>query len=334
MLWAAALSVAIDAGAVDAEMARAVENQVADLDVVLVSDTSTASVVVRLEGIAAGVRVSIRTVPAPSRDGSISGAGEDAGVELVREVHARPERRDARSAALRASALREAVALAVRGALQALLLGERVEARAESEVVETSAPEAPPADRGDAVGSPEAGARSIPFFASAGWRANLAASGPALEHAIAVRGGLLLAERWEAALEVGVGLPLTLTDERTAIDLSRHRALASLGARILERDAFALAATAAAGLSIARRSTSALQPGVTATPARTRAEFLAAAELRLRLGGALAFELSAGADFIPGAPILTYTQGAERLERAQLFQLQPKIGLAIYFSSP
>lgn len=305
----AALSVAIEEPR-DPELARVISNQLADLPIE------------RAPAATASVTVSLRAV----RDGyEILVTDRRSGEQFVR--HARGQKKDGR---MKLSALREATALVIRGTLQALATGEEVprdppELVAEPEVDPPVEPEIPEEE--------ESIWNSRRLYLGAGWSAGSAGDDLLLDQGPIVRGGFLF-HGFEAALQLGISLPLKFSDEFTEISISRKKASGIFGRTLVDNQFFRLVVTFSAGAVHNVRRATARTEGVTISPAHTQLEPFAGFDLRFRLFSPLMFEASAGGEFYPRAPILTYVRDEQVVERAVLNTFQPRVGLAILFLTP
>jgi hypothetical protein len=222
-----------------------------------------------------------------------------------------------------ASAVAEAAAVAVRGALRAIgeggTIGVEVAPRPIVEAPVVRAAASPQLGVELAVGwqvvlddGADAGAQALALRTSvtrAGWAANLAASlGPALHHA--------------APAAEAPGL---------AVELSRS----SLTVGVERRLAAGLAIGATAGAAVYHRATVATSPDLAATPAVTTARFVGGPELRWQWQpGHVGLEAVAGLDIVPGAPELAVMRGASVDSLGALRTLQPRLALRIVVGFP
>jgi len=221
------------------------------------------------------------------------------------------------------SAQQEAVALALRSALQALALGGEIgvavpAAEEPSEVSEV--PEAPP----EVSEVPEGPAVSRwTLDASVGWHAALDGASPVQQGPAASLG--VGGERWRVGLALEPSLGAELEDALTSVTLHRHVAgvVASLRFGVVELGL-------RLGGAVYRRSTTS-RSEARATEARTYASLLAGAELAVaaRLVGPLAIRIGVGADVLPMAPTLQYQTGAGRTTRDRVWPVSPHLAVTI-----
>jgi hypothetical protein len=307
----AALSVAIEEPR-DPELRRVIENQLADLPVALVDDVATASITVVLREVSAGYEIQV--------------SDRRSGQTHVRHAHA--ARKDRR---LKLSALREATALAIRGTVQALVAGETVpedipELAAEPELRPDPEPLSEPEEEKSIWNSRR-------LYLGAGWGA-----GPGKDDVFLDQGPLVTAgfafHGFEAGLQLGVVLPMTFRDEFTEITLSRKRAAGLFGRTLVTRDSFTLLVTVSGGIVHTVRKVTGIAQDVAVTPSNSQVEPFAGFDFRFRLFSPLMFEVSAGGEFYPKAPILRYVRDGQIIERVALSTFQPRIGLAILFLTP
>jgi hypothetical protein len=128
------------------------------------------------------------------------------------------------------------------------------------------------------------------------------------------------------------GVPGRFEDELTTLFVSRHLFGVTGGARLELGRGFDVAVGLQLGVALFRRSTEPARPGVAATEPSWTPSLLLAPEvgvgwtwtrtLRLAVGGA--------ADYVPGAPVLTYggDAGAD-LPTHHLWRVQPRVSLSL-----
>ncbi len=234
------------------------------------------------------------------------------------------------------SARLEAAAQVVRSAVRALAAGGSIGVADRAAIAAAEAEEPPP----EIVVSPRriilgrvAARLAWVWRASVGWQSALDGESTQGAHALA---GRLAVERGRVAFAVGAaaGLPSRLDDGRSQVDVTRH-ALGLATSFALHRSASArVSAGVAVAVAAYYRSTVVVDPSLVATPARTTAAFLAGPEVRLAwlpaIGrGALALELTLGADLVAGAPELVYETGDGVEIRNEFWPVQPRAGLAL-----
>ena len=232
---------------------------------------------------------------------------------------------------LEASTHAEAVALIVRLALRALAAGGHIGV--------TKTPQAHEPEEAAAVEPPAIVEPAPPRerawapVASAGWGAVVTGAREPVSQGLAVSLGIDIG-RAHAALDGMLGLPQTLADGLTSVDLARH----ALGARF----DWSLARTQAAQLSIgasagmaafARSAAVALSTDIDPAPAQTTIALYAAPGIAAAwrpLGHApLWLELSAAADLVAGAPRLGYRRSGQFVATDELSVVEPKFALSI-----
>jgi hypothetical protein len=239
-----------------------------------------------------------------------------------------------RGGRLESSAHAEAVALMVRLALRALAAGGHIG------VTKTPEPEPGPEPGPEPVASPPAIAehaeppqRSWSPVAAAGWSAAVTGAREPVQQGLAVSLGVDVGH-WHAALDGVLGLPLTLADGRTSVDLARHEIGARLDWIPLRRDNLQASLGASAGLvAFARSAAVALSTDIDPAPAQTTIAFHVApgvaAAWRPLEHAPLWLELSAAADVVAGAPRLGYRTAGQFVPTDTLWPVEPLAALSV-----
>ena len=233
------------------------------------------------------------------------------------------------------SAMLEAAAVVVRGALRALAAGGEIGVvvvaapeRSEPPARPTPAPVAP-APKVLALAPPPVEARPFALEVSG----QIVADGAVLHAGLGAR-----LDRRIGRLTVGLcgatGPPAGRDDGRTVVELSRHHAALAVTYALTEGDV-RLELGLAGGVVAYQRSTTVAR-NLQATPGRTTVGGLVAPEARLkiRLSGPFALVASAAADVVGGAPELVYETGTGVEVRDRLWVVQPRVGLALTIEGP
>ena len=239
-----------------------------------------------------------------------------------------------RGGRLESSAHAEAVALIVRLALRALAAGGHIgvtrtpEPEPEPEPVTTS-PQVEPLSQ--LTG--EAPARSWFPVAAAGWSAAITGAREPVQQGLAVSLGVDVGH-WHAALDGVLGLPLTLADGLTSVDLARHEVGARLDWIPLRRDNLRASLGASAGLvAFARSAAVALSTDIDPAPAQTTLAFHVAPGVagawRPHDRAPLWLELSVAADVVAGAPRLGYRRAGQFVPTDTLWPVEPVAALSV-----
>ncbi len=251
---------------------------------------------------------------------------------LVRRVSAEEAGARGRSAML------EAAAVVVRGALRALSAGGEIG------VVVTAAPERsePPARPlpPPVVVAPAPAVPPLPVVPpAAGATFALEVSGQVAADGAVQHAGLgARLERRFGRLAIGLGGatgPAAGRDDgRTVVELARHHAAAAAGYALTEGDV-RLSLGLAGGVVAYQRSTTVVR-GLQATPGRTTLAGLVSPEVRLgiRLAGPFGIVVWAAADVVAGAPELVYETAAGVEVRDRLWTVQPRVGLGVSIEGP
>ena len=235
-----------------------------------------------------------------------------------------------RGGRLESSAHAEAVALMVRLALRALAAGGHIGVTKTPEPEPEPEPITPPAIVEHAEEPPQ---RSWFPVASAGWSAAVTGAREPVQQGLAVALGIDVG-RWHAALDGVVGLPLTLADGLTSVDLARHEIGARLDWIPLRRDHLQASLGASAGLvAFARSAAVALSTDIDPAPAQTTLAFHVApgvaAAWRPLEHAPLWIELSAAADVVAGAPRLGYRRAGQFVPTDSLWPVEPVAALSV-----
>jgi hypothetical protein len=157
-----------------------------------------------------------------------------------------------------------------------------------------------------AAAPPPAPERAWSFAAAAGWSAVVDGAREPVQQGLAVSVGIETAHG-RAALEGVLGLPVTMADGLTSVDVARHSAGARLDWIFLRRPAAHASLGAALGVvAFARSAAVALSPDIDPAPAQTTLAFAAtpavAGAWRPIAHAPLWLELALGADLVAGAP--------------------------------
>ena len=257
---------------------------------------------------------------------------------LVRRVAAEGRRATDRSAML------EATAVIVRGALRALAAGGRIGIAAEAAVRQLEDREPPPAAVAPPPPTPRpavappARRTQLGWRTAVGWQVAADGASPVGQHGLAARVAL---ERGRAILEFAAwaGIPSRLDDGQTTVELTRHAGGLAAGWVVARGAHLRLVLGAWLGAAAYFRSTAVNVSGLAATPARVTAAFVVGPEARLqwsrRVGkGAIGLELVAGGDAVAGVPELVYQQGTTAVPRSRLWPVQPRGGLNLIVGTP
>lgn len=244
---------------------------------------------------------------------------------LLRQV--RPERgeRFAESTVL------ETIAVIVRGSLRALALGGEIGVAALAPApVADAEPRAPPHDAGEP--DPEAGPPRR-FIASLGL--GVAFDGHSEPGQAGPEGRLAFRrERLILGVDVSSALPADLPGEDLSVRLTRHALRLNVGAVFVDGDVVELAGALSSGVALYDRSTAALSSGAVAAPSSRSVAGLLGGALRLAIlgdvaGAQLGIEVAAGFDWVLGVPRLRIDQGGGRVTRNDLWDVQPRVTLAL-----
>ncbi len=222
------------------------------------------------------------------------------------------------------SAMLEAAALVVRGALRDLSEGGHVGVVVPAPPPPREPPPiAPPSDPGVAV------------RIELGWSAAIDDHAPHGVQAASL-GGIVAVDRLRVGLRVEVGLPVELADAQAALQILRLRPTAVVAVDLLDAPEVALTVGAELAALLWHRSTEIRGAGLAATDARWTASLLIAPEVALEVFPAI-FEgfaglvVTAGADIAPSAPTFAYAIDGATVERAALWPVQPfaRVALAV-----
>lgn len=221
----------------------------------------------------------------------------------------------------------ESVAVAVRGALQALSLGGEVGVAAPEVTPEPPIvvpPDPPPLTRS-----------AVSIEVEAGWWVALDGESP-LQHGPTLRLGLRRA-RLVMGLGGEVGLGARLSDSLTRVTVARHTAFLDVGASLVGGARGGLDLVLRLGVArIARGEVEARVEGVAPEPAVTVTSVLVGTRLsaNIALGSHLALRLGLGADVLPAAPVLRYADEAGETQiRNRFWWLQPSVLVALVVRS-
>ena len=219
-----------------------------------------------------------------------------------------------------ASAVAEAAAVAVRGALRAIAEGGTIG-------VELPRPIMPPP-------IPAPSDVAIGFELAFGWQVVLDGGADLGAHALAQRTSVTRGN-WAASLQISLGPALhhdATGEPGLAVELSRSSAM--LG---IERRVAGLAIGAAAGAVVYHRTTVATSPDLAATPAATTVRFVGGPELRWQWrpgGGHVGVEAAAGLDIVAGAPEPVVARGDTITSIGALRTWQPRFSVRLFMGLP
>ena len=187
-------------------------------------------------------------------------------------------------------------------------------------VVEQPAPPAAPPPRG------------YSFGAAAGWAAVIDGAREPVQQGLAVAVSVENAYG-RAALEGILGLPVTMADGLTSVDVARHSAGVRLDWIPLRRDALSVSLGAGAGVvAFARSAAVALSPDIDPAPAQATFAFYASPELAAAwrpLRAPLWLELALGADFVAGAPTLGYRKSGLFAATDHFWPVEPRAAISL-----
>jgi hypothetical protein len=230
-----------------------------------------------------------------------------------------------------ASAVAEAAAVAVRGALRAIgeggTIGIEVAAPPTSLALPAPAPAPAPAEDP----SPPIGVE-----VAVGWQIVFDAGADAGAQALAQRTSVTRGA-WAGNVAVSLGPALRRDAPAAAVPglaIELSRSTATLG---VERRFAGFALGAAAGVVVYHRSTVAILPELAATPAATTIGFVGGPELRWQWrpgGGHLGVEAVGGLDVVAGAPEPVVARGQTIQSLGALRTVQPRVSLRIVVGLP
>jgi hypothetical protein len=238
-----------------------------------------------------------------------------------------------RGGRLETSAHAEAVALMVRLALRALAAGGHIG-------VSKKPPEAEPEEEPAVTAPPpaialhaEPPARTWIPSAAAGWSAAVTGAREPVQQGLAVSLGADFGH-WHGAVDGVLGLPLTLADGLTSVDLARH----ALGLRVdfvpLRYDNLSASLGASIGMvAFARSAAVALSTDIDPAAAQTTLAFHIAPGIasawRPIDRAPLWVELSVAADVVAGAPRLGYRRAGQFVATDTLWPVEPYAALSV-----
>ncbi len=226
------------------------------------------------------------------------------------------------------SAMAEAAAIAVRGAVRAIALGGTIGVEVKP------APAEPPAPVTPLPVPAITGARTTPSLAleaALGWQVAIDGGAARGAHAVVqrttiARGG------WAASLAITLGVPLEWRAANDiTLDVSRSGAL--LGAE--RRVGGGVALGIGAGAVVYHRSTSTAPAGLAPTPSKSTVAFAGALELawRARIASGLGIVARAGVDLVAGAPEAAIARDANVEVVDAIRAVQPRASLALEVGS-
>jgi hypothetical protein len=230
----------------------------------------------------------------------------------------------------------EASALIVRLAVQALMQGGMIGVEPRELPSLPRAPEPVPPPAIEHPPEPAIAVKSH-VLALLGWQAAIDGQSPLGEQGLAMRLGLAYGG-WEAGLTATMGLGARISDRWARIDLARHTLGAWGGIAVGRVGPLSLLAGAQAGVAVFVRSTTPLVPELVPTGSSRILSFFVGPELRVLLArvprGAVGLSLAVGCDFVPGAPVLGYTEEGRFQAERPLFRLQPRSALQVELMAP
>jgi hypothetical protein len=225
------------------------------------------------------------------------------------------------------SAMAEAAAIAVRGAVRSIALGGTIGVEIKPVAEPVVAATVPPAMTATMIANPA----TTTIAAALGWQVVLDGGARRGAHALVQR-TTLAHGAWGASLAIALGVPL---EWRAANDvtLDVSRSGASIGGE--RRVAGGIAVGIAAGALVYHRSTSTTPADVAPTPSNSTVAFAGTAEVawRARLGGPLAIVVCAAVDIVVGAPEAAIARDANVEVVDAIRAVQPRISLALEVGS-
>lgn len=227
------------------------------------------------------------------------------------------------------SAMLEAAALVVRGALRDLSEGGHVGVVVPAPA---AAPEPIPAADPPAP-APVVPGRAVAVRVELGWAAAIDGHAPEGVQSPSLA-GVVLVDRLRVGVRVEVSLPVTLEDAQVSLEILRLRPTAVVAVDLLDDPELALTVGAELAALLWHRATAVRGGGLEATDARWSASLLVAPELGLEwfpaaLDGILGLLVTAGADIAPSAPTFADSIDGATVERAALWPVQPFARLAL-----
>jgi hypothetical protein len=221
------------------------------------------------------------------------------------------------------SAMAEAAAIAVRGAVRSISLGGMIGIEVKVPIgQEPVAAVVVPVTRAEPATAIEA---------SLGWQVAIDGGAARGAHALVQRTTLARAA-WAASLTITLGVPLEWrAADDVALDVARSGALAGAERRL----GGGLALGIGAGAIVYHRSTSTAPPGLAPTPSKSTIAFAAAAELAWRapLAKHIAVVVSAGVDLVIGAPEAAISRDSNVEVVDAIGAVQPRASLALEVGS-
>ena len=221
------------------------------------------------------------------------------------------------------SAMAEAAAIAVRGAVRSIALGGTIGIAVSPRPAEPPVPVAPIEIPAHAT----APTRTTTIAASLGWQVAIDGGATRGAHALVQR-TTLARGRWAASLAITLGVPLAW-DAASDVRLDVTRSGAQLGGE--RRLGGGLALGIGAGALVYHRSTASAPTGLVPTPSNSTIAFAGAAELawRARITGRLGLVACAGVDVVLGAPEAAIARDGMVDVVDAIHAVQPRAALAL-----
>jgi hypothetical protein len=220
------------------------------------------------------------------------------------------------------SAMAEAAAIAVRGAVRSISLGGTIGIE-----VKPAAIEAPVEVRAQPIEVPTSSDPPTKIEASLGWQVVIDGGAQRGAHALMQR-TTLARGAWAGSLSITLGVPLQWRAS-TDITLDVTRSGALVGAERRLGGGFAVGL--GAGALVYQRSTSTAPAGFAPTPSNATVTFATAGELawRARLGARVAIVACAGVDVVVGAPEAAIARDGTVEVVDAINPVQPRASLAL-----
>lgn len=324
------LGVVVREGPRDATIVERLRGQLADLDDIVLATEATPAIESTLEGqLAAAERIASArdarvVVWFTTRNGTLAVAIATPREHrlFVREIPA-SER----------SAMAEAAAIVVRGAVRSIALGGTIGVEVPARPAEPEAGDlSDEPRRAEPVAVPRAATTSTTTIdASLGWQIAIDGGAERGAHALVqrttiARGG------WGASIALALGVPQTWhAGSDVTLDVSRSGAM--LGGE--RRLGGGVALGIGAGAAVYHRSTAMAPSGLTPTPSNSTVAFVTGVEVawRTRIAGRLGFVAYAGVDVLLGAPeaVLSRDGTVETIDA--IHPVQPRASALLEVSS-
>jgi hypothetical protein len=309
------LGVVVRAGARDATIVSRLRGQLADLDRVTLEIEASDAIEPTLDGqlataerlaTAYGARVVVWFVA----------RGNKLAVAIATPLEQRLFVREIPPAA--ESAMAEAAAIAVRGAVRSISLGGTIGVELAKPPIEVAPPPPPPA---------RTTRPATTLDASLGWQIAIDGGAARGAHALVQRTTISRAS-WAASLALTLGMPLEWrAASDVVLDVSRSGAIVG-GERRL---AGGIALGIGAGALIYHRSTATAPAGLAPTPSTSTIAFAGVAEVawRTRVTSSIAIVATAAVDVVAGAPEAAIERAAMVETIDTIRAVQPRAALAV-----